>query len=90
MPTEEARAHRVDTDRKLRALRAQMIFLFVFAVAIGLGFGIYVQRQTKQVQIDRYVACLNRSLEINTYNGSIRVKGSLPEFPVPTCPADPR
>lgn len=90
MPTEEARAFRAQTDRQLSALRRQVVFLFVLSVAIGLGFGLYVQRQTKQVQIDRYVSCLNRSLEINTYNGSIRVKGSLPEFPVPTCPPDPR
>ena len=89
MPTEEARAFRAETDQKLRALRSQVIFLFILAVAIGLGFGLYVQRQTKQVQIDRYIACLNRAAEIGEYNSQL-TGPVLPRFPVPTCPADPR
>lgn len=90
MPTEEARLFRAETDKKLRALRSQVIFLFILSVAIGLGFGVYVQRQTKQVQIDRYVACLNRVVEIEQYNTQLTGPVELPRFPVPNCPPDPR
>jgi hypothetical protein len=82
------RARTAEVDRKMHTLRVQMLFLFSFLVAGLIVMGIFFRTQDNQIRLDRFLACVQRTEEIKRYN--VALPPSLPGYPLPMCPSDPR
>jgi len=82
------RKRTAEVDRKLARLRVQTLFLFALIVVAMLVMAIYFQHQAQQIELDRYIACVQRQGDIDRYNEALPT--GVPLYPVPTCPPDPR